>query len=622
MTRLPFLNVRLVTLLVTVGLTLLAAAATGPTAPHEASDSSLLNLRALVIVNSDAVDYPDWPKLLQPYLVQFGVPHEVRDLARQPIGIDLDRHALIIIGHRAIDVTRRHFTPEAERNLTGAVEQGTGLLSFDGVLAARDQVFYPELTRALGVRFGSVQRADRLVVGESDGNTPHPIVALGEVPRIITLKRSMPVPGVMARDTARTLARAGDRALLVTSTHGQGRVTLFSTYEWVRPDVKGKVHGLDDLVWRSIVWTARKPFVIRGMPNYLAFRVDDVAGFGLGENRHLGWVKIANRHGLIPWLGVFIEDLRRDPVSTRTLAELTQQGLATASVHADTWHDFFFLNEPLLTDELGRNIAGRPWSDDQITAKWREAEAFFREHAIRKSPVIVPHFYQFPPNVFDGMKTWGAEYVATVLEPGRGYGTVMPPSGPYLHGKTPRRSNLPDPVFIADWLEIPGRPDLNRTWFNFVLEIRDDAGYEWAPAGVPVPEAIRRGVAQSARAYHSLLPAVLFTHESDYLQHLDPEAWDRICAGVMDGLKPYRPIPVTLDYLSQYLRALHTSKLAGARFDRETGHGIVQFEGHTDLPTKFYLYETHSPLAMRPREFEVAPFRDRAEVRWRSRHLP
>jgi hypothetical protein len=575
------------------------------------------NLGAVVIVNSEAVDHSDFPNLIEPYLTQFGVPYETRDIARRPLGDDLGQYALIIIGHRALDATRRYLTPACERRLVAAVEQGTGLLSFDGVLASRQQMFYPELTQLFGVRFDAPQRTDRLVI--SSGADPHYIVGMGKTPRTIPLKRSLPVPGVLAGESAQTLVTAGARAVLVASTRGKGRAALFSTYEWVRPDVKGKVYGLDDLVWRSIVWAARKPFVLRGMPNYLAFRVDDVAGFGVGDNRHLGWVKIANRHGLKPWLGVFIEDLRRDPISTRVLAELTQKELATASVHAYRWPDFFFLDEPLLTDEHGRNIAGRPWSNEQMAANWREAGQFFSDNGIRKSPVILPHFYQFPPNAFDGIKSWGAEFVATVLVPGRGYGTAMLQAGPYLRGEPPRRSSASDPVYIADWLEIPGRPEFDRAFFNFVLEIRDDAGYEWAPSGVPVEEAIRRGVDQSIRAYRSLLPAVLFTHESDYLRHLSPEVWDRILAGVMEGLKPYQPVLVTLDYLCQYLRALHTSRLATARFDPRTGRGTVRFEGNTDLPLKFNLFETHSDVDLIPRELEVQPFTGHAETGWRAR---
>jgi len=128
-------------------------------------------------------------------------------------------------------------------------------------------------------------------------------------------------------------------------------------------------------------------------------------------------------------------------------------------------------------------------------------------------------------------------------------------------------------------------------FFNFNLEIRDVAGYEWAPSGVPVEEAIRRGVMECRREWDSLPPAVLFTHESDHIRHIKPADWEIILAGVMEALKPYQPKIVTLDYLCQYMRALKTSRIAAATYDPATGKGTAAFEGKADLPTIFFLFE-------------------------------
>ena len=52
----------------------------------------------------------------------------------------------------------------------------------------------------------------------------------------------------------------------------------WGSYDWMVSTVLGPVDGLDDLVWRGVVWAARKPFVMRGMPNLVTMRVDDVSG--------------------------------------------------------------------------------------------------------------------------------------------------------------------------------------------------------------------------------------------------------------------------------------------------------------------------------------------------------
>src|SRR3954462_2941270 len=97
--------------------------------------------------------------------------------------------------------------------------------------------------------------------------------------------------------------------------------------------VQGPVNGLDDLVWRSLVWAARKPFVMRGMPNFVTMRVDDVSG-------PFNWVHTANQVGFKPFLGLFINNVTAPAVAE--LRSLTTNGTATASVHSFTDTSFFY----------------------------------------------------------------------------------------------------------------------------------------------------------------------------------------------------------------------------------------------------------------------------------------
>ncbi len=444
----------------------------------------------------------------------------------------------------------------------------------------------------------------------------HYITRLDFSPRTITLKRAITVPGTVPGPKVQVLAYAGHQPLLLAANFGRGRVLLWTSYEWTEPQVKGKLSGMDDLVWRGLVWAARKPFVLRGMPHYLALRVDDVSGWGLGTNRHLGWITTANRYGLKPWVGVFIDDLREDPEAIRALATFTQRGRATASVHARRQDSFFYLEEPLWRDANDGNVAAHDWPDDKIAANFREADEFCVQHGIPKSPFVVPHYYELGANVFEGLRQWGAKYLCTVLEPGRGLGAPVLQSGPYLSHEPRHSSSAPDPIYIADWYRVPGHPEYDRQFFNFVEEVRDVAGYEWAPSHVRVEEAIRRGVDECRRGFDSLLPAVLFTHESDHIQHLQPQEWDQILKGVMEELKPYQPIPVTLDYLAQYLRALNTSRVLSAKYDEATKEGTVELEGDADVPTKFYVFPSSGETSF-GNEWEAPPFQKRVFVKWR-----
>lgn len=572
-----------------------------------------MSVGAIVLVNSLAPDYADFPRLIEPYLLHFGVPYAVRDVSRPDAFDRLDDCGLVMIGHRGLDAPRRFMTPEHELSLAAAIKNGTGLVSFDGLLVARSErdarpiYSYPE--DILGLRYGEAREALEIAIGV-DG--AHYIANQRPAPRIVKLKASIIVPGLIPGEGVNVIARAGKAPLILAAQSGQGRAVVFASYDWMQPGIKGKLYGLDDLVWRAITWAARKPFVIRGMPKFLALRVDDVSGFGIGANQHLGWIETANQYGLKPWVGVFIDDLREDPEAVRRLARLTQQGLATASVHARRWTKFFYLDEPLATDDLKRNIAGKPWPTETMAANWTEAEKFFAQNGIVKSKLVLPHFYEFATNDFEGLKNWGADVVGTVIEPGLGYGTRMPEAKPYLTFDAGPSSGA-DPIFIADWLKVPGHPEFDRQFFNFVLEVRDVTGYEWAPSGVPVEEAIRRGVEESQREFDSLLPAVLFTHESDHIRHISPADWDRILAGVMKNIQEDSPIPVTLDFLGRYLRALNTSIIRTAGYDSATRQGLVAFTGASDVPTKCYVYETDTAP---PRELEVPAFNGSTEVRW------
>ena len=86
---------------------------------------------------------------------------------------------------------------------------------------------------------------------------------------------------------------------------------------------------------------------------------------------------------------------------------------------------------------------------------------------------------------------------------------------------------------------------------------------------------------------------------------------------MLDELKPYHPLPVTLDFLAKYLRALKTSQIVLARFDPATREGVLELAGSADLPTKFYVFESpaENPVS---REWEAEPFQGKIVVPWRA----
>jgi len=58
---------------------------------------------AVVLVNSASAKYPDFQHFIQPYLDHFGVPYAVLDISTNAAVTNLERYALIIVGHCQID---------------------------------------------------------------------------------------------------------------------------------------------------------------------------------------------------------------------------------------------------------------------------------------------------------------------------------------------------------------------------------------------------------------------------------------------------------------------------------------------------------------------------------------
>ncbi len=183
---------------------------------------------------------------------------------------------------------------------------------------------------------------------------------------------------------ATTLALAGGEPLVAISKYGQGRAVQWGSYAWMVSTVLGPVDGLDDLLWRGVVWAARKPFVMRGMPNLVTMRVDDVSG-------PFWWVHLANQVGFKPFLALFLNDVAE--ANTADLRGLVTNGNATASIHSfDCCSTFFYFN-------FG---SGVPLSDTVQSNNFYMGTQWHLNHGIPISKVCATHYSEIGPNAFAG----------------------------------------------------------------------------------------------------------------------------------------------------------------------------------------------------------------------------
>jgi len=552
-------------------------------------------MNALVLLNSASPAYREGIEMVLPYLDHLGVPYAALDLAAMPLPANLGDHegrpyALVVVAHREIDPRGVCLGVAGRRALLDAARGGGGLVSFDPALPAPAEL---DAAPAAGaVEAEAVEFAPR----------SHYVTARHTPGETLPLFGPLSVPSLAP--VGEVLLAAGGRPLLTAAVLGHGRVARWATSRWLHTAILGPLGGLDDVLWRSLVWAARKPFALRGLPPLVAMRVDDVVGRGgLWGQSPLYWAHTANLHGFKPWLGLFIYNLTEPAVDE--LRDLVQHGQATAFPHAfgrpprgDGDFHWYERALPLRAANYDEFIyfdhqRGLPWPDEEAARGLAAVDEWVAAHApLPLSPYAIAHWGEMGSNVLPHVHDrWGCDLIATYhgldapLE-----GASWLAAGPFRKFEEPG-SALFDaaqrgkrPLYYADFINLAGRQ-----FFLCCTEIRDDAGYEWAPNN-DVAGTVGRGVRQLRRALDSMALAVLFTHETDYIYKICPGAWEEELAQIATGIADYNPVYVTLDDGVRYVRATRTARLASCRYNATTGEVTATVTGRADVPTHFYLF--------------------------------
>jgi hypothetical protein len=213
------------------------------------------------------------------------------------------------------------------------------------------------------------------------------------------------------------------------------------------------------------------------------------------------------------------------------------------------------------------------------------------------SKCALAHWYEMGANTARHVsEVWGCEFLGKVMDFDQPLIAGIPwlRQGPFrLHeeaGESLPHTSQPSghrPVFYADYLQAGGA-----RFFNSVTEIRDDAGYEWAPDN-DVAAAVGRGGRQLRRALDAMALASLFTHETDFIYKIEPGHWVEIINGVAEEISSYHPLQMTMDEAYGLLRATRSSRLRSCRLDPRSDELLVTIEGQADRSTYFYIFREH-----------------------------
>jgi hypothetical protein len=537
---------------------------------------------ALLIINSSSVHYEKFVTHIKPYIDWFGIPFELCDVYSSELP-DLGDYALIIFGHRNVYSDASEYPIS---DLEAAVMAGTGLYSFDRLLFETNSGFSSLVTTIPAVTDSAIIiNTNHYITEYHTNDSYHPTNSTitfkifgGQ--QYITIGQSN--YDLIGGIRLATLGHGTNTPpLLQVAAYGSGKIVKWNSYDWMDDEKLGPVWGMDDLIWRSIVWAARKPFVMQGLPAMITMRVDDVDGTR-SSLMDLGWLKICNEFGLIPWCGTFIETT--SPNFYRILRELIDSNLATASPHSfDYYEDFLFYNRHGLTGfDAAENV--------------RRAWAIYEDSSLTASNYIVPHWYLLDSMALSALWDRGVEFIGTKL-----YCNPFPYPGPWLH-IGPYRIGRDGwggtgvPLAYAssiDWLSsIPGDD-----FFICMTEIGDDGGYEWYPNS-NTSSTTARGVRHLRRALNSMVLPTLFTHEDQIMMEADE--WRQIIAGITSAVSSYNPEYKSMDDAVKYVRAKENIEITSIAIDSINNQIIITCSGTNDMETKCYVFtETNGQISHR-----------------------
>jgi len=182
---------------------------------------------AVVIVNSASPSYPDFQHFIQPYLDHFGIPYTVLDIGADPVTAAIGDYALVVIGHRQLDLTHAYLDTTEEGFISAAVNSGAGLVNFDNALSG-DGVSprYSFINDVFGFGYGGAVSGSGVSFPSdklhyiAERHSPGEAIATGQ----------MSLAGVTLPGDVSAVASTGTQPLIAVTTHGTGRAVQWGSY--------------------------------------------------------------------------------------------------------------------------------------------------------------------------------------------------------------------------------------------------------------------------------------------------------------------------------------------------------------------------------------------------------
>jgi uncharacterized protein YjdB len=234
--------------------------------------------------NTNPASPGQYQRYAERYFEHLQIPYEVFDVATVATPpADLNSRQLIVAAQPGLAL------PAAwQAAIQTAVQGGSGFVNLDSAPQPGNSQHLLKIFGATGFSVGTPATSITVPVAlASGGSTPHyiagmqwksPIESSGDFVYNFHPDdnggHGTATATLLQNATGTVIARLGNDPLITATTFGTGRAVNFGTLDYLQADRFGFMMGVDDLFWRSLVWAARKPFVVRGYPRLWALRMD------------------------------------------------------------------------------------------------------------------------------------------------------------------------------------------------------------------------------------------------------------------------------------------------------------------------------------------------------------
>ena len=556
----------------------------------------------LVVIDSGG---PYWERMIVDEtvlaaLAHFGMPYRLLDLAEErPTAEALGQCAGILLAQNGLGTS---LTRSETGLIAEAVRNGAGLVNFDYDLRAYKgpllEIFgfdrinpHPYATDSVRMQErdhyitelqspGEFHVFDRMVTAiavEKWGDSVVPLAdgILGRE-QLIHIRHLAPWSAFEPRNYP----------LAFAAESGEGRAVQFTLNSRVwRNAFYGHARGMDDLFWRSIVWTARKPFAANMIPPFVTMSWDDC------EGRHdFAFADIANSYGFKPMPSLFIAN-----VPERLLPKI-RAGMQSGEIHYNT-HALDYYR--LLIYNFGKGECSR----EELESNFAFADAFWKRVGAFPGATLRFHWGEYGIRSLPFLKKRGHRFFCPALQTGLHKADMCMQDGFWPYGlQTCYYDYLPDDhdffAFAAmlarhqedfltgctPYLRENERTDVERAAGNAALQIR---------------HGLRAG-----------FYAEIVTHEQKF-DALSMDEWDRILARTQALTDGYEKIYASHDEIGHYLQGKD-----GVRLERVSTDGAAMryaLAGRTSVPLRVSVFRNEGDGVVREYR-EVDAFDGRASI--------